>query len=108
MSDDIVFFQPAGRLDTATSPRLESELVGLIERGAHRVLFDCSRLTYISSAGLKLVVVAAKRMQSANGRLVFCCINRQVSSVFQVTGFVNFLQIRSSVSEGVETLMAVG
>jgi stage II sporulation protein AA (anti-sigma F factor antagonist) len=106
MSDDITFFQPTGRLDTATSPQLENELIALIERGALRILVDCSYLTYISSAGLKLVVVVAKRMRSVNGNLVFCCINRQVSSVFQVTGFTSFLQISLSVSEGLEKLRA--
>ena len=106
MSDDITFFQPAGRLDTVTSPQLEDELIALIEQGAQRILFDCSRLTYISSAGLKLVVVAAKRMQSAQGSLVFCCINQQVTSVFQVTGFMSFLQVAPSVPEGLEILRA--
>ena len=107
MSRDITYFRPTGRLDTATSPQWEEQLLRLIDRGASRILFDCSRLSYVSSAGLKLVIVAAKRMRAAGGKIVFCCINRQINSVFQVTGFATFLEITQSESEGVEKLRGV-
>ena len=60
MWQDIRHIRPSGRLDSDAAPRLEAEILDLIAGGARRILFDCSDLTYMSSAGLRVVVVACK------------------------------------------------
>lgn len=64
-SNEVVIVGVEGRLDSTTSSRLEDELLGLIAKAEHRLILDCSRLVYISSAGLRAVLLAAKRLKNA-------------------------------------------
>jgi len=88
--------KPKGRLDSSTGPAFEGELLQLINAGTGRLLLDFSELVYISSAGLRVVLLAAKRLQSANGRLALCSLNPQIAEVFRISGFDVILDIHSS------------
>jgi len=85
--------KPKGRLDSSTGPAFESELMQLIERGIARLLLDFSELQYISSAGLRVVLLAAKRVKTANGRLALCSLNPQITEVFKISGFDALIDI---------------
>ena len=87
MSDEIQAARPQGRLDSNSGPVFEKELLGYIESGSRRLLLDLSDLTYISSAGLRVVLVAAKRMKAAGGKLVLASLSAQVAEVFEISGF---------------------
>ena len=80
-----------GRLDTMTSPALESELKTCLE-GVDSLIMNCEKLDYISSAGLRVLLTAHKSMMSKGGmRLTH--INEIVREVFEVTGFADVLTI---------------
>jgi anti-anti-sigma factor len=104
MSQVIHHIRPSGRLDTEAGPRLEAELLALIQSGARRFLFDCSDLTYMGSAGLRVVVIVAKAVKAVHGRIVFCGVNPQIRSVFEVTGFTAFLDIVADRADGLRRL----
>lgn len=72
-----------GRLDTNTSPELESELK---LDGVKEVVFDFSGLEYISSAGLRILMTAHKAMSAAGGGVKVCHANAMVCGVFEITG----------------------
>ena len=80
-----------GRLDTTTSPALETELKASME-GAETLTLDFSKLDYISSAGLRVLLAAHKTM-SAKGGLTIKNTNEIVREVFDVTGFSDILNI---------------
>jgi len=88
--------KPKGRLDSSTGPTFESELVALIDGGNLRLLLDFSELQYISSAGLRIVLLAAKKTQGAKGRLALCSLNAQIAEVFKISGFDAILDIHPS------------
>ena len=81
----------AGRLDTVTSPELEAELNGLPADVTELVL-DFSELDYISSAGLRVLLSAQKRMNARGGMKVIG-VNETVGEVFEITGFCDILTI---------------
>ena len=81
----------AGRLDTMTSPELEKELNGQLD-GAETLVFDFTNVEYISSAGLRVLLSAHKRM-STKGGMKIKNINEIVREVFEVTGFTDILNI---------------
>jgi anti-anti-sigma factor len=85
MSETIL--SPKGRLDSATAPAFEQEFLRASATGLSRLLIDFSELTYISSAGLRVVLKAAKRMQSEGGRVALCALGPQVAEVFDISGF---------------------
>ena len=80
-----------GRLDTMTSPELEAELNQSLA-GADSLTFDFSKLEYISSAGLRVLLSAHKAMSSKGGMKV-THVNEIVEEVFEVTGFADILNI---------------
>jgi anti-sigma B factor antagonist len=80
-----------GRLDTMTAPELEAEL-GKSLGGAESLVLDFSKLEYISSAGLRVLLSAHKTM-SAKGGMKVTHVNEIVQEVFEVTGFADILTI---------------
>ena len=80
-----------GRLDTMTSPELEEELKNSLD-SADSLVLDFSKLDYISSAGLRVLLSAHKAM-SAKGGMKVPHVNEIVSEVFDVTGFADILNI---------------
>jgi anti-anti-sigma factor len=96
MTDDVCEVRPHGRIDSATGPAFERDVLQQIEGGHRRLLLDFVDLVYISSAGLRIVLLAAKRMKSAGGRLVLCSLNPQINEVFEISGFSRILDILPS------------
>ena len=80
-----------GRLDTMTSPELEAELNKSLA-GAETLVMDFSKLEYISSAGLRVLLSAHKQM-SAKGGMKVVNVNEIVKEVLDVTGFSDILTI---------------
>ncbi len=80
-----------GRLDTMTAPELEAELNQSLA-GADSLTLDFSKLDYISSAGLRVLLSAHKAM-SAKGGMKVTKVNEIVQEVFEVTGFADILNI---------------
>jgi anti-anti-sigma factor len=83
----------AGRLDAATSKTLEDRLLSLIESGEVRFVMDLASLEYISSVGLRVLMLAAKRLRSANGAIVVCALQPTVQQVFEIAGFTTIFRI---------------
>ena len=80
-------------LDTTTAPQLERALHGLIDNGDQRILIDCTELRYVNSAGLKALLLVAKRLEANSGALVLCALAPNVSMVFTMIGFDRVLKI---------------
>lgn len=96
MADDICEVKPQGRLDSVTGPAFEKDLLQQIEGGQRRLLLDFAELQYISSAGLRIVLLAAKKMKAVGGKLALCSLNPQIAEVFAISGFNNILDIHAS------------
>ncbi len=82
-----------GRLDTVTAPQLEEELKNSLD-GVSELAFDLSSLDYISSAGLRVLLSAQKTMNK-QGSMVVRGANDDLMEIFDVTGFVDILNIES-------------
>ena len=80
-----------GRLDTTTSPQLE-EFVNSNIAGVTELYFDMAKLEYISSAGLRVLLSAQKKMNT-QGNMVVKNVSEEVVEVFEVTGFSDILTI---------------
>jgi anti-sigma B factor antagonist len=80
-----------GRLDTMTSPELEAELNKSLD-GVETLVINFSKLAYISSAGLRVLLSAHKTMSTRGGMKV-TNVNEIVQDVFEVTGFADILDI---------------
>ncbi len=86
-----------GRLDTLTAPEVQVKLLALI-RDIEKLILDFSQLEYLSSAGLRVLLLMQKRM-SAQGKMRLINVNSSIMEVFEMTGFNNILCIENQESE---------
>ena len=80
-----------GRLDTTTAPELEQEIKSSLD-GVTELIMDFAKLDYISSAGLRVLLSAQKKM-TKQGSMKVIHANEMVLEVFEVTGFADILNI---------------
>ena len=84
--------QLEGRLDTNTAPKFESEMDEALE-GITELNLDFRKLDYVSSAGLRVLLVLQKKM-SKQGSMVIYNVNDQIEEVFDITGFADILTVK--------------
>lgn len=90
--NDTITVNIEGRLDTVTAPELENAVKPNIGKSAVLV-FNCDKLQYVSSAGLRVVLSTYKQVAAAGGRFIVKNLNSEVKSVFDLTGFSKILVI---------------
>jgi anti-sigma B factor antagonist len=84
-------FALEGRLDTMTAPLLESEIQGKLD-GVTDLEFDFAKLTYISSAGLR-VLLSAQKIMNKQGKMTIKNVCDEIKEIFEVTGFSDILTV---------------
>lgn len=82
-----------GRLDTITAPELDAELTTALN-GIEKLVFDFENLEYISSAGLR-VLLSAQKVMTKQGSMVIRNVKPEIMEIFEVTGFVDILDIEN-------------
>jgi anti-sigma B factor antagonist len=86
-----LLLQLAGRLDTVTSPELGTEIDAITQEIGELIL-DFAEISYISSAGLRIILAAQKKMnKQGDMKLLHVC--PAVKEVFELTGFIDILTI---------------
>lgn len=93
--NDIHIVAIAGNLDSATSPEAQKALDAVVA-GARTVALDFTELDYISSAGLRVLLGAAKQLRAAGGALRMFGLNASVREVFEISGFSTILAVYPS------------
>jgi anti-sigma B factor antagonist len=97
--DDWTIVTVEGRMDTVSAPDFESKVQERIAEGAKRVVIDLSKLEYISSAGLRSILVAGKRSAATGGQLCCCGLQGVVKKVFEISGFTSLFTIHDSLED---------
>ena len=89
---ELVTFAITGRLDTTTAPNLETTVQELYD-DIKELVFDMSEVEYISSAGIRVLLGAYKKMISNNGVMRVEKANDMVREVFEMTGLSQMLEV---------------
>ena len=97
--DQTIVLEPRGRLDSTTAGELEGHLLSLLDQGQCRLVVDFVQLDYISSAGLRVLLMAAKRVKALHGSLALCCMKNNIREVFEMSGFDRIFAIYASREE---------
>ncbi len=87
---------PHGRVDSGSAPELEAHLLGHLGAGETQLVVDFASVEYISSAGLRVLLMLAKKLQSTGGRLVLCAMPESVRLVFELAGFLPIFEIEET------------
>jgi anti-sigma B factor antagonist len=91
-----------GRVDTIHSTALENEVNKLFDSGEKNVIFNCGQMDYISSSGLRVFLVAQKKVISMKGKLHLCNMQPAIQEIFRISGFSNLFRIFDTQEEALE------
>ncbi len=86
---------PEGRVDSVSSSELEKLVVSRIDAGEKRLVLDLSGVEYISSAGLRVLLMAAKRLKEPPAGLVLCGMGPSVRTVLELAGFLPLFAVEA-------------
>ena len=89
----------SGRMNSANSSELEKKFLDIIESGSTFLVVDMSELEYISSAGLRVMLIAYKKIKAINGRIVLCALQEIVEEVFDLSNFSSIFEIVPSIED---------
>ena len=84
-----------GRLDTITAGDFESKILSHILPKV-RLVIDCSSLDYISSTGLRVFLVAQKKVSETGGKLKLCSLQPNIKEIFDISGFSSIFSIHDT------------
>jgi anti-anti-sigma factor len=85
-----------GRMDAVTAPEFEKNLSELMSKGEKKFLVNLAGLEYISSAGLRSILVIAKQSKAGQGEVIFFGLRGPVEEVFKISGFHSIFKIFDS------------
>jgi anti-anti-sigma factor len=91
-----------GRMDTVSAPEFQKRMEDLLDQGETGIVMDFGNLEYVSSAGLRSILVAAKKAKSLGGGVSCCSLQDMVRKVFDVSGFTGLLPVFDSMEEALK------
>ena len=91
-----------GQVNSSNAATVETEVLAVVNQGAKNVLLNMTELSYISSAGLRVVLVLAKRLKQGGGKLVIYGMQPHVREVFDISGFLAILNVAGTRAEALE------
>jgi anti-anti-sigma factor len=101
---EIIVLEVNGRLDSMTAPTLGERLTQALATRVKRLVIDLRQLEYISSAGFRVLLLAAKRADDSARELVLCGLSNKVRQLFDVGGFLDRFQVTPSREDAISTL----
>ncbi len=100
----VIVVKLIGNLDTNTAPDAESEINSWLEKGTQKMVINLEETRYVSSAGLRIFLIAAKKMTASGGAVKFCCPNEVVQEILDISGFSTILDVKKTEEEALEAL----
>ncbi len=97
----VVILSLKGRLDSNTSEAFERKLLEAVRTAEGRLILDFAELDYISSAGLRVLLKAAKEIKRIDGEIKICAVKDYIREVFEMSGFISFLHIYPSLEDSI-------
>ena len=99
---DVCIIGIIGRLDTGGAEVFAQRLHQLIDRGERRLVIDGGTLEYISSAGLRVLLVSAKRLKAVDGKIVLSSLKPHIVEVFEIAGFKSIFPIYGNAEQAAQ------
>ncbi len=101
-ADNVLIVSIDGRLDTVSAPEFQRKIEELLDQGEKDVLLDLGDLQYVSSAGLRSILVGAKKAKMLGGGLSCCGLQPLVRKIFEVSEFSRLVPVFDSLEEALK------
>ena len=100
--DTVTVVEMEGNLDTNTSVDAQDHINALMDEGASKLLADFTKVDFVSSSGLRVLLATAKRLGGSGGSLRICGLNEAVNEVFEISGFSTILEVFSTRNDAMQ------
>lgn len=102
--NNVLVIKLTGRLDGVTS-KVFAEEIGVADRASYaRIVLDCKDLNYISSEGLRVMLMTAKKAKSLGGAMTLCSVNSSVNEVLVISGFGTLFGVHADVNQAIAAI----
>ena len=91
-----------GRLDTTNYGVLEKKLKELIDIKNNKILVDCAKMDYVSSSGLRILLMTLKSISQTKGKFVLCNLQENIKEIFEISGFNSIFEIYPTQDEALK------
>ncbi|HKM94754.1 MAG TPA: STAS domain-containing protein [Prolixibacteraceae bacterium] len=92
-----------GSIDSKTAGELQSKIMGKVSE-TDKVLLDLTKVDFVSSAGLRLLLMIYRQIKSKNGKIILVGVCDEIKDVMAMTGFINFFEFSQTIEEANELL----
>ena len=89
----ILIASPQGRLDGSNAQEFQGDLSGAVDSNDRGVVLDLGQLSYISSAGLRVILITTKALQRQDTELAVCSLTESIREVFAISGFDKIIKV---------------
>ncbi len=96
---DHTVLEVGGEVDVYTAPKLREKLVELVGEGHYRIIVDMTKVEFLDSTGLGVLVGGLKRVRSHDGTLALVCNQERILKIFRITGLTKVFPIYDSLDE---------
>ncbi len=103
-NENVLSLDVTGRIDGSTAVAFEEAVRNAIDETDRALIMDFGGLDYISSAGLRVILLTAKSLQSQDAKLVLCALSEPIREVFKISGFDKLLPIHDTREEAEASL----
>lgn len=104
LKDNLAVLRLKGRLDTNTAADLDAEIKNITQNNDVSLIIDLKDLQYISSAGLRVMLMTARIFEKAQGKLVLANMNSFVRNVFDLAGFSPLFNIADNFEDALQLI----
>ncbi|MFP4471323.1 MAG: STAS domain-containing protein [Bacteroidales bacterium] len=101
-TDKAVVIEIEGRLDTTNYGQLEKKIIERIDAGHFNILCDCEKMDYVSSSGLRIFLMALKKINALKGKFVLCGLQENIREIFEISGFTSIFSIYDTQADALE------
>lgn len=102
-TDKVVTISVEGSIDSNTAGDLQAQIMEKVVE-SQNVLLDFSKVDFVSSAGLRVLLMIYRQIKSKNGKVVLVGVSEEIQDVMSMTGFVNFFEITDTIENALKTL----
>ncbi len=102
--DDVMSADVEGRIDGSNVVQFEEAVRTAIEDSDRAVIMNFENLVYISSAGLRAILLTAKSLQNRDAKLLLCSLSDRIREVFEISGFDKILPIHATKADALASL----
>lgn len=104
LEKDLPVIELEGEVDVYTAPQLKQQMIGLLESGARELVVDLSKVDYLDSTALGVLIGGLKRMREMDGNMVLVCPSPRIRRVFEITGLDKIFEIYNSEADAREVM----